>query len=194
MRPYFKTSEQVNLYVPEAVRLEENTEAARTVQKAREEVREMARSANPIAHAFGDAVVGGSSIAVGSPTNMGRIAHGLFKGEIRRISIELTTDLFARRAINVPGILMGAVLGASTSDIGAYNRVLAEVSRQGIEINLSRVDEPEVQRISIEATEQNASINALNRGGARIKLIDARPSLQEATMVAEKLGIKLAAS
>ena len=58
---------------------------------------------------------------MGSPTSMGRIAHELYEGEIKKISIGLTSDLFARRAINVPGILMWAVLGASTRGIKAYH-------------------------------------------------------------------------
>jgi L-serine dehydratase len=57
---------------------------------------------------------------MGSPTNMGRIAHEPYEGEIKKISIGLTSDLFARRAINVLGILMGRVLRASTRGIKAY--------------------------------------------------------------------------
>jgi hypothetical protein len=37
-------------------------------------------------------------------------------------------------------------------------------------------------------------VDALNRGGGRIRLIGARPSLKEAVAAAEKLGIKLAQS
>jgi L-serine dehydratase len=194
MRPYFKRNPQVDRYVSEEITLDEDRRSAQVVKKAKEEVRAMAKAANPIVHAFGDAVVGGSSIAVGSPTNMGRIAHELFKGQIKKISIELTVDLFARRAINVPGILMGAVLGASTKDIEKYNEVLTEVSKKGIDIEISQIEEPEVQRIKIEAAEVSAMVDALNRGGGRIRLIGARPSLKEAVAAAEKLGIKLAQS
>ncbi|MDI6753689.1 MAG: hypothetical protein QME78_04755 [Thermodesulfobacteriota bacterium] len=42
---------------------------------------------------------------MGSPSNMGRIAHEFYEGEIKKISIGLTSDLFARRAINASGIL-----------------------------------------------------------------------------------------
>ena len=132
------------------------------------------------------------SIAVGSPTNMGRIAHELVAGEIKKITIELTSDLFARRAINVPGILMGAVLGASTKDIKAYHNVLKEITRRGIAVEIRQVNEPEVQRIRIEATEQSAFVNAMNRGGGRLKLVDASPTLAEAQTAAARLGIKLA--
>jgi len=192
MRPYFKRNETVEGYVAPEIRDEETKRAQEVLKQAREEVRKLAETANPIISAFGEAVVGGSSIAVGSPTNMGRIAHELYRGEIKKISVGLTMDLFARRAINTPGILMGAVLGASTRDIKAYNSVLKEVSRKGIEIEITQIEQPEVQRITIEATERNAMVDSLNRGGGRIKLVDARPSLQEAIQAAEKLGIKLA--
>jgi len=192
MRPYFKKNPDVDKFIPEEVRSEEDRRSALVVARAREEIRKLAETANPITHPFGEAVVGGSSIAVGSPTNMGRIAHELFRGEIKRISIGLTVDLFARRAINVPGILMGAVFGASTKDIKMYNKVLEEVSKKRIEIEITQIDEPEVQRISIEATEGSAMIDALNRGGGRIKLVDAKPSLEKAITAAKRLGIKLA--
>jgi len=192
MRPYFKRNETVETYVAAEVREEETRRAQEVLRKAREEVRRLAETANPIISPFGEAVVGGSSIAVGSPTNMGRIAHELYKGEVKRISIGLTTDLFARRAINIPGILMGAVLGASTKDIKAYTSVLREVTKKGIEIEITQIEQPEVQRITIEATGRSAMVDSLNRGGGRIRLVDARPSLQEAIQAAGKLGIKLA--
>ncbi|MDI7259725.1 MAG: L-serine ammonia-lyase, iron-sulfur-dependent, subunit alpha [Thermodesulfobacteriota bacterium] len=192
MRPYFKREDEVEKYVPSEIRQKEARKAEAVLGQAREEIRNLAETANPIISPFGEAVVGGSSIAVGSPTNMGRIAHELYRGEIKKISIGLTTDLFARRTINIPGILMGAVFGASTKDIKMYNKVLEEVSKKGIEIEISQIDEPEVQRISIEATEGSAMIDALNRGGGRIKLVDAKPSLEEANTAAKRLGIKLA--
>ncbi|MDI7259936.1 MAG: hypothetical protein QME90_08455 [Thermodesulfobacteriota bacterium] len=37
--------------------------------------------------------------------------------EIRKTEIDLTTDLFSRRAINLPAILMGAIYGAKTGDV-----------------------------------------------------------------------------
>lgn len=192
MRPYFKREEQVDQYVLPEVRKEEAKEAEGVLKRAREEIRKLAETANPIISPFGEAVVGGSSIAVGSPTNMGRIAHELYRGEIKRISIGLTTDLFARRAINIPGILMGAVFGASTKDIKMYHRVLKEISKMGIEVKIYQIDEPEIQRIAIEATQRDAMVDALNRGGGRIKLVDAKPSLKEALLAAERLGIKVA--
>ena len=192
MRPYFKTEPQVDGFISADVLATEKETARHILTRAREEVRKFAITDNPLISPFGEAVVGGSSIAVGSPTNMGRIAHELFKREIKKITIELTIDLFARRAINSPGILMGAVLGASTKDIKAYHKILKEITSRGIVVEIKQVTEPEVQRIHIEATGHNAFVDARNRGGGRLKLVDARPSLAKAQAAAEKLGIKLA--
>jgi hypothetical protein len=49
-----------------------------------------------------------------------------------------------------------------------------------------------VQEITIEATKTSARVDSLNRGGGRIKLVDAQPSLGKAVEAAERLGIKLA--
>lgn len=192
MRPYFKTERQIDGFVGGGVLSAEQETGRHVLSRAREEIRKLAQSANPLISPFGEAVVGGSSIAVGSPTNMGRIAHELVAGDISKISIDLTVDLFARRAINVPGILMGAVLGASTKDIKAYHGVLKEITRRGIDVKIAQVDEPEVQRIRIEATGTSAFVDALNRGGGRLKLVDASPSLAAAQNAAARLGIKLA--
>lgn len=58
--------------------------------------------------------------------------------------------------------------------------------------NWYQMAEPEVQRIAIEATKTNARIDSLNRGGGRIKLVDAQSYLEQAIQTAERLGIKLA--
>lgn len=192
MRPYFKTEPVVDGFVAGSVLAAEQESGRSVLARAREEIRKFAMSANPLISPFGEAVVGGSSIAVGSPTNMGRIAHELAGGEVKKITIELTSDLFARRAINVPGILMGAVLGASTKDIKAYHNVLKEIARRRIAVEIRHVTEPEVQRIHIEARDKSAFVDAMNRGGGRLKLVDARPSLAEAQTAAVRLGIKLA--
>lgn len=192
MRPYFKTEPVVDGFVAGNVLAAEQASGRHVLARAREEVRKFAMSANPLISPFGEAVVGGSSLAVGSPTNMGRIAHELAGGEAEKITIELTSDLFARRAINVPGILMGAVLGASTKDIKAYHDVLKEIARRRIAVEIRHVTEPEVQRIHIDAGERSAFVDAMNRGGGRLKLVDARPSLAEARSAAARLGIKLA--
>lgn len=192
MRPYFKTEPRIDGFVGGSVLSAERETGRHVLSRAREEMRKLAQSANPLISPFGEAVVGGSSIAVGSPTNMGRIAHELAAGDIRKISIDLTADLFARRAINVPGILMGAVLGASTKDIKAYHGVLKEITRRGIAVEIGQVAEPEVQRIRIEAAGRSAFVDALNRGGGRLKLVNASPSLAAAQNAAARLGIKLA--
>ncbi|MDH3317417.1 MAG: L-serine ammonia-lyase, iron-sulfur-dependent, subunit alpha [Gammaproteobacteria bacterium] len=192
MRPYFKTEPIVDGFVAGGVLAAEKETGGNVLSRAREEIRKFAMSANPLISPFGEAVVGGSSIAVGSPTNMGRIAHELAGREVKKITIELTSDLFARRAINVPGILMGAVLGASTKDIKAYHNVLKEIAQRRIAVEVRHVAEPEVQRIRIDAGAQSAFVDAMNRGGGRLKLVDAIPSLAEAQNAAVRLGIKLA--
>jgi len=73
-----------------------------------------------------------------------------------------------------------------------YHKVLKEISKMGIEVKIYQIDEPEIQRIAIEATQRDAMVDALNRGGGRIKLVDAKPSLKEALFAAERLGIKVA--
>jgi L-serine dehydratase len=192
MRPYFKKEPVVDGYVDEEVRLRESRDTKNIVERAKEEVRRFAEAADSILSPFGEAVVGGSSIAVGSPTNMGRIAHELAKGEIRRISIGLTTDLFARRAINVRGVLMGAVLGASTKDVAMYHKILEEVEKRKIEVEVYHIEEPQIQKIFIKASEGDAMVDSLNRGGGRIRIVDAKPSLREALDAAKRLGIQLA--
>lgn len=123
---------------------------------------------------------------------MGRICHELARGEITGIRIELTIDLFTRRAINVPGILMGALYGASTEDIESYRKVVPDVLRRGLPVELIQVDGPEVQRVWIQAKERNAMVDSRNRGGGRLAIVDALPSREEAVAAAKKLGIVVA--
>lgn len=189
MEPFFKHDCQVDSYVDASENEAEIERRENLRLKATEQARELARKSNPITNPFGEAVVGGSSQGVGSPTNCGRIAHFLAKGEIKKITIELYSELFARRAINVPGILMAAVNGCGTSDAAAYKSILDEVRERGIEIEIKQVDERSVQRVVIEATEGNAMVDSLNLGGARLVLRDAKPSLQEALDIAKRLGI-----
>ena len=152
----------------------------------------MVIQSGPLTRTLGDVVFGGSSMAVGSPTNMGRVCHELAKGEIKRIRIELTLDLFSRRAINVPGILMGAVYGASTEDIESYRKVVGDVLKRGLPVELTEVSEPEVQRIWIETKEGTAMVDSRNRGGGRLTIVDALPSRDEALAAAKRLGIVVA--
>ncbi len=192
LEPYFRKRPQVEPFVDEAVRQAEQQQIAAVVEKAREEIRKLAASARPVPRVFGDVVVGGSSIAVGSPTNMARICHEMIAGEIRKIEIDLTTDLFKRRAINVPAILMGAIYGARTDDAKMYHEVFERPEYRKIDIRLNHVEIPEVQRIRIEASEQSASVDARNRGGGRVAIVKAEPSREAALKAAEKLGIEIA--
>lgn len=191
MQPFFKTNLEVEHFISDQVKEREHVTIKQTMELAVEEARALASKANSIVKPFGDAVVGGSSQAVGSPTNTGRIAHELAKGEITGVKIELYPELFARRGINVPGILMGAVLGASTDNGKAYREVMQSVLDKKITVDIVEVDEPQMQRVTIYATEQNAMVEALNRGGARLVLKNASPSKEEARLAAQRLGIVL---
>ncbi|GAI05056.1 unnamed protein product, partial [marine sediment metagenome] len=96
LEPYFQKNHQVEPLVDEKIRRLEKGKANKIKKQAREEVRKLVSSSRPLTQALGDVVVGGSSLAVGSPTNMARIGHAMTSGEIKRIEIELTTDLFLR--------------------------------------------------------------------------------------------------
>jgi L-serine dehydratase len=192
LRPFFETDENVERLISPELLSQESREKAAVLEEARNEVRALVAQSAPLTRTLGDVVFGGSSMAVGSPTNMGRICHEMAKGEITAVRIELTTDLFSRRAINVPGILMGALYGASTSDIESYRKVVPDVLQRGIPVKLTQIAEPEVQRIWLETREGSFMVNSLNRGGGRLAIIDALPSREEALAAAKRLGIVVA--
>ena len=189
MEPFFKTNLAVEGYITPEIKAEEKARIDRTIGQALAEARELARKANPIVKPFSEAVVGGSSQAVGSPTNTARIAHFLAKGEVKKVKIELYAELFARRGINVPGILMAAVYGAGTDNSKLYREVMDKVKAAGIEVEILQVGEPQLQRITVEASEKNGMVQALNRGGARLVLQKAS-DMTEALRIAKELGIE----
>ncbi|MBP1765262.1 MAG: hypothetical protein H6Q65_2320 [Firmicutes bacterium] len=189
MEPFFKTNDAVDHYVTDEVKAKEHARIEETIAHASAEAKSLSARANSIVRPFGDAVVGGSSQAVGSPTNTARIAHSLAKGEITGVKIELYPELFARRGINVPGILMGAVYGAATDDAKMYREVMGKVLEAKLQVEIIEVDEPQLQRVTVYATEQNAVVEALNRGGGRLVIRNASPSLEEAKQNARALHI-----
>lgn len=189
LQPFFKKNPEVEKYVAPEVRKREREAINQKVAEALEESRKMAARSNCIIRPFGEAVVGGSSQAVGSPTNAARIAHELASGDVKRVKIELYPELFARRGINVPGILMGAVYGSSTGDSRMYSEVLGKVLAEDIAVEILEVEEPQLQRITIETTGSSSMVDSLNRGGGRLVIRDARPSRDAAIIAAEKLGI-----
>ncbi|WP_352419329.1 L-serine ammonia-lyase, iron-sulfur-dependent, subunit alpha [Proteiniborus sp.] len=191
MQPFFKTKEPVEKLIDEKIKAEEKAHIEQTLVKAKKIAKKLAEGARPITNTLGEAVVGGSSQAVGSPTNTGRIAHFLAKGKIKKVKIELYPELFARRGINVPGVLMGAVYGASTADGKMYKEVMELVEKEGIAVEIVKDDEYQVQRITIETDQGTYMVDALNRGGGRLVLRNATPSKQEAIDIANKLGIVL---
>ncbi|WP_211367330.1 hypothetical protein [Sporomusa termitida] len=190
MEPFFKTNAAVETYIGDDMQALEKERIEETVKQALAEARAMARKANAIVKPFGEAVVGGSSQAVGSPTNAARIAHYLAKGKITKVKIELYPELFARRGINVPGILMAAVYGAGTDNSQLYREVMSKVAGEGIEVEILQVQEPQLQQITVLATEKNSLVSSLNRGGGRLVLRQASDQA-EAYRVANKLGIEI---
>lgn len=192
MQPFFKTNQEVEGFIPASVKVEEAQAVDKTIAAALKEAHVLAEKANSVVRPFGEAVVGGSSQAVGSPTNTGRIAHFLADGEITGVKIELYPELFARRGINVPGILMGAVLGAATDDKEAYASIISAVVEKKIEVTIEQVEMSQLQRVTVFATGKNGMVEALNRGGARLALKNAYPSVAEAEKIARDLGIVLA--
>ncbi|MEL7566681.1 MAG: serine dehydratase [Dehalobacterium sp.] len=189
LQPFFKTNNDVEHYINQFVKEAEGKTMEESKVLAMMESREMAAKANPIIKPFGEAVVGGSSQAVGSPTNAARIAHELARGKIKKVKIELYPELFVRRGINVPGILMGAVYGAHTGDSTMYHEVMGKILAEEIKVEIIQIDEPQVQRITVEASERDGMVDSLNRGGGRLVIRGASPSREEALTAAQKLGI-----
>lgn len=191
MEPFFKRKPNVESLVSEDVRSAEAKKISQTLEKADVYAKKLAQGAGNILDTFGDAVVGGSSQAVGSPTNAARIAHELAEGEIRTVTIELYPELFARRSINVPGILMGAVYGASTADYVMYGKAVDMTKEAGIKVDIHEGNEHAIQKITIETDRMTCMVDTLNRGGGRLVLRDAKPSLEAAVEAAKRLGITL---
>lgn len=191
LKPFFKTNPQVErLVAPEVLAAESN--AVRSVlEEAAKQAGVLARKANPITSPFGQAVVGGSSQAVGSPANAGRIVHALSEGKILKVDIELYPELFARRGINVPGILMGVLWGAPTSDAKSYASAVDEAARLGIEVTVKCVEDQGVQRITVLTDRGRFQVDTLNRGGARLAIRSAVPSRERALQAARELGIEV---
>lgn len=189
MEPFFRTNESVEDYVSQQVKAKEAAQIKATIAEATAEAQDLALRANSIVKPFGDAVVGGSSQAVGSPTNTARIAHELVKGEITGVKIELYPELFARRGINVPGILMAAIYGAGTDNANLYRCIMDKVKERKLKIEISEVKEYQLQRITVFASEKDAFVEALNRGGGRLVLRSASCSIDEAKSIARKLNI-----
>lgn len=191
MEPFFKRKPGVEALISQEVRDSEAIKTEKTLAKAAEKAKALAEGTKSILNTLGDAVVGGSSQAVGSPTNAARICHELSEGEIKKVRVELYPELFARRSINIPGILMGAVYGASTDDYEMYGKSVQMVEDAGIEVEILEASEQSVQKITIFTDKMTCSVDTLNRGGGRLVLRAANPSLEVAVEAAKRLGIVL---
>jgi L-serine dehydratase len=191
MEPFFKTNDSVEYFITQEVKKNEEEEINVTLKEAAIKAHNIATKANSVTSPFGMVVVGGSSQAVGSPTNTARIAHYLSKGEITRVKVELYPELFARRGINMPGIMMAALYGSGTDDGPNYAKSMQDAIDRNIKVEILKSTVPQLQRITIYATEQNSVVDARNRGGGRLVLIDAHPCKKEAVSIAKRLGIVL---
>ncbi len=189
MEPFFRRDSRVEAYIDPGVKADELQRKEEITEKAAKESQALADRSNLIIAPFGDAVVGGSSEGVGSPTNCGRLAHYLAEGKIKKVRIELCPELFARRATNIPGILMAAVKGCSTADADAYKAIMEDVKAEGVEVEIVEVDAPHVQNVYIEAEGRNAWVKSLNRAGARLVLIDSSAGLENTRQLAKELNI-----
>jgi L-serine dehydratase len=189
MEPFFKVNHQVEDYLPEEIKAADLNRRELTSAQGLAEARDLAAQADSILRPFGDAVVGGSSQAVGSPANTARLAYYLAKGRISKISIELYPELFARRAINIPAILMGGVYGKPTDDARSYLEVMDKIKKDGIEVEIKQSSVHQLQKVTLEASEVSSMVAAKNRGGARLVLLEASPSREQALEAAQRLGI-----
>ena len=66
---------------------------------------------------------------------------------------------------------------------------MAKVKERKLKIEICEVEEYQLQRIDIFATEKDSFVEALNRGGGRLVLRNASCPLDEAKSVARKLNI-----
>jgi L-serine dehydratase len=191
MEPFFKVNERVEQFVSAKVRETGEKRRLAAVEDGFAEVKALVKRSGSILRPFGEAVVGGSSQAVGSPANAARIAHALAKGRPKRIVIEMSTELFARRTINVPAILMCGLYGSSTADATAYAGVMDRVATEGVVVEVKETPTYQLQKITIEASESGSMVETFNRGGGRLVLLKAQPSLGLAQEAAKSLGIVL---
>lgn len=194
MEPFFKTHPGVENFIEPAIKAEEKKRIDDILKQAKAEARAQAAASRCIVDPFGLAVVGGSSQAVGSPTNAGRIAYLLARkknlGKPSKVLIELYPELFARRGINVPGIVMAAVYGADTSDGALYREAMDRAKADKIDVEIRCVsDKPQLQRVTLFFAGGEVVVDAQNRGGGRLALVDSNLGLEAARVAAEELGI-----
>jgi L-serine dehydratase len=72
-----------------------------------------------------------------------------------------------------------------------YAKVMDTPEVKALDISLKELAEPEVQRIRIFGEGASAWLDARNRGGARVAIVDAEPSREAALQAARKLGIQI---
>lgn len=190
MTPYYHRKDTIEEYVNKDDLDHEMKQINEVLDKVDKEVHAIAKQTTSIIKPFGLATVGGSSLGVGSPTNMGRIAHKLLNGKKpTKVEVDLYHDHFIRRSRNVPGILMGALLGADTSDIKSYRSVMDQLKDMDVEIKINCIDEPSLQRIRMDYDGGYVMVDSRARGGGRIAIADGYPSREAAVNAALELGM-----
>jgi len=189
MEPFFKINQEVEARVSPEVRAADTARREAVTRRGLQEAKAIAAQADSILRPFGEVVVGGSSQAVGSPANTARLAHALARGPVTKIIIELYPELFARRAINVPAIIMSGAYGVDTQDALGYKTVMERTRAEGLEVEIKETPEYQVQKISLETPNGLVYVKALNRGGARLALVDSSAGRDQALAAAAKLGL-----
>ena len=85
---------------------------------------------------------------------------------------------------------MGAVYGCSTSDYKTYEVAVERVKADGVKVNIVRGEEYQIQKVTLVTDKGNSvMVDTLTRGGGRLVLRNATPSLEKAQEAAKKLGI-----
>ena len=194
LRPFFERDENVEKLVSPDVLAKE---AAEKEEVLRASEGGGAQPRGPVAFhqaPLGDVVFGGSSMAVGSPTNMGRICHELAGGQ-EAVAHPHRADLrplFAQ-GDKCPRHTDGRSLRMRPRTISKATAKSSPTSlSRKMPIELVEVKEPEVQRIRIETAKGSAMVDSRNRGGGRLAIVDAEPSREAAIEAAGRLGIVVA--
>lgn len=188
MAPFFATNSAVEQFISPLATAHNTARSRKPFAQAEAEARRLAAQANSIIRPFDDAVAGGSQEA-GLPVSTARIAHVLAKGEITGVKIELYPELFVKRGLTIPGILMAAVYGAGPDNSGLSGKIMDQMLAAGLKIEIMEGREPQIQRITIYATGKNSMITALNRDDGRLVIKKAVPSVAEAKAAARRLNI-----
>ena len=72
----------------------------------------------------------------------------------------------------------------------SYEVAVERVKADGVKVNIVRGEEYQIQKVTLVTDKGNSvMVDTLNRGGGRLVLRNATPSLEKAQEAAKKLGI-----